>query len=90
MSRRIRTYDELDKIEDKAYAEACSGDLFFIRHCEPCIDGYFLIVSRDDTESMKKGTYYIKEEDIQKWPLLDKKAFIWKYHVNIAGVPNED
>lgn len=75
MRKLIKTYEELRKIEARAHEEAVRGDLLLILHCFPCIDGYFLVVSRDDTYSMSEGCYCVLYDDFENWPTEDKKRF---------------
>lgn len=81
--RRVRTYADLDKIEDEAYDSACQGDLFFVRRALGCIDGIFLVISRDDTWSMFEGVYWLSYDDLRSWSEEEKKLF--ESHYGIRG-----
>lgn len=75
MRKLIKTYEELNKIYYQAREAAVRGDLLLVMHCFPCIDGYFLVVSRDDTYSMAEGCYIVLYDDFEKWSIDDKKKF---------------
>ncbi len=77
--RRIKTFEQLQDVEDKAFEDACSADLFFVRHAFGCIDGYFLVVSCDDTLSMAENTYILDYKDFEKWTDIQKQLFKERY-----------
>ena len=45
--KEIKTFSELDKIENDKYDSCCSLDLLFIRQKIRLIDGYALIIGAD-------------------------------------------
>lgn len=77
--RKIKTFKQLDKIQDEAYHEACVGDLFWIRTAYVLFDGYLVIVTNETIMDAKKGTYYITKKDFNKWSKGNQNYFKWYY-----------
>ena len=77
--RKLKKFNELYDIQDKAYHDACTSDLCLLRTAYRLWDGYLVICTNETISDAKKGTFYIDDKDYIAWTNGEKGYFKWYY-----------